>query len=138
MQDCGDPPLLRRQLEQLTPQGERPATRGKEQRSDPRDGLTLWLLADTGGHEAADPYARASSNAGLDPRVAGRLLVAKSRTLAAVGAPAADGYQLVVLVWPELGRLRRRQNDIPQVLADPPSDGGQQAPGRCRLRAMGS
>ncbi len=51
MQSCGDPPLLRRQLEQLAPQRERPATRGKEQRSDARDGLTLLLLADTSGRD---------------------------------------------------------------------------------------
>jgi hypothetical protein len=49
VQGCGDPPLLRRQLEQLTPQRERPATRGREQRSDARDGLTLLLLADNLG-----------------------------------------------------------------------------------------
>jgi len=38
------------------------------------------LPADTGGHEAADPHARASSNAGLDRCVVAHLLVAKTRS----------------------------------------------------------
>ncbi len=46
------------------------------------------LPVEQGSHEAPTPYTRASGNAGLDPRVARHLLIAKGEHLHALDGPA--------------------------------------------------
>jgi len=56
---------------------------------------------------------RDDSDAGAAPAVRPLLLLAKPRTLAAVGAQAADGRQLAVVLWQELGCSAATGHDRP-------------------------
>ena len=65
-----------------------------------------WQTTGIGHSSVAKPptsHARASSNAGLDPRVARYLLIADLETHRAGGRPAGFADQLGVPLWRELG-----------------------------------